>query len=242
MRPPSGSRKTSGEGLTPSAGFRRLVSGHLPALDGLRGIAILLVLIFHVFWTPLPLPGLPGKLLPRHHELRMDGGGVVLCPFGIPDHGHSPRQPRGRELPLSFLRRALRILPLSYATLFAAFILCPVLGKLGVPFLPGNFPRLNSGTGFMRGTGRGCEGRPWPTSPTSGRWRWKNSFTSSGRSLYFSPAGADSGQDLRDPNSRCAGHSGSCFMWKKIRHRGPGKCITPRFPTSTPSALDRFPR
>jgi peptidoglycan/LPS O-acetylase OafA/YrhL len=140
MRVQFESNKGNAPGVMPSAEIRRVVSGHMPALDGLRGIAILLVLIFHFSWAPGVFAGLSQRLL-----FGITGSGwtgvelfFVLSGFLITG---ILLDSKGAENYFSsfYLRRALRILPLSYAALFVGFILCPLLGKLGLPFLPKEF-------------------------------------------------------------------------------------------------------
>lgn len=124
--------------LSPSE-IRRVVSGHMPTLDGLRGVAILLVLIFHLAWMPIALNGLPGKAL----KLTAAGWtGVelffVLSGFlitGILIDSKSAEN----YLSSFYLRRALRILPLYYGSVIVAFLLLPVLARLGVPHLTREF-------------------------------------------------------------------------------------------------------
>ena len=127
------------EELIPFPQLRRIVSGHIPALDGLRGVAILLVMIGHFYWSPtlhnrmlellayLPGAGWTGV------ELFFVLSGFLITGILLDSEGAE------NYLSSFYLRRALRILPLSYATLFVAFVLCPLLGKLGVPHMPHEF-------------------------------------------------------------------------------------------------------
>ncbi|MCX5747432.1 MAG: acyltransferase [Proteobacteria bacterium] len=108
-------------------GFHKLVRGHIPALDGLRGIAILLVLA-HGFDIIQTRNGVGRGL-----ELALDLGWIgvqlffVLSGFLITgillDTAKSPRYFRN-----FFLRRTFRIFPLYYAVLFVAFVLVPLFG------------------------------------------------------------------------------------------------------------------
>lgn len=103
--------------------MRRDVAVHMPALDGARGIAILLVLICH---------GGQQWRLPRLFEPIAWGGwaGVDLF-FVISGFLITGILLRGRGAPRGlarfWIRRALRIFPLAYAVLFA----CYVLSRLG---------------------------------------------------------------------------------------------------------------
>ncbi len=98
-------------------------SARIVSLDGLRGCAIGAVLLHHYVQLKLPLTtvGWPNFL---NHLLTLSWSGVdlffVLSGFLIGglliDHRESPRL-----LPVFYLRRGLRILPLYYATLLVLF-------------------------------------------------------------------------------------------------------------------------
>ncbi len=105
------------------------VSGHLPSLDGVRGIAILAVMLYHFF--------LFGRMTPigatdRLAQSVANGGwaGVdlffVLSGFLITGILFDSRgeRPYFRTF---YVRRALRIFPLYYAVLFLFFVALPVL-------------------------------------------------------------------------------------------------------------------
>ena len=106
--------------------IHRLVKGHMPALDGLRGIAILLVLA-HGFDVIRTSTGLGHRL-----DLVLDLGWIgvqlffVLSGFLITgillDSQDSPTYYRG-----FFARRVLRIFPLYYGVLFVAFVVLPLV-------------------------------------------------------------------------------------------------------------------
>jgi peptidoglycan/LPS O-acetylase OafA/YrhL len=122
------------------AEIRRIVSGHMPALDGLRGIAILLVLLVHLSWAPMVLAGLPGEFLLTFTLSGWTGVWLFFVLSGFLITGILLDSKEADNYFSSFyMRRALRILPLSYAALLVGFILCPLLGELGVPFLPRKF-------------------------------------------------------------------------------------------------------
>lgn len=104
------------------------VSRHIPALDGVRALAILLVVPHNANMLTLPIPAVdyPAALL-------MNAGWVgvqlffVLSGFLITgnllDTRHSNNYFRA-----FFGRRALRILPLYYTVLLLAFVVGPALG------------------------------------------------------------------------------------------------------------------
>ncbi len=110
---------------------------HLPGLDGLRGIAILAVLLHHLV-TPNYPEGLPGGvhgIIVRFFYRLCDVGwsGVdlffVLSGFLITGilldakgHAHYFRN--------FYARRSLRIFPLYYGVLLAVFVLLPALASL----------------------------------------------------------------------------------------------------------------
>jgi peptidoglycan/LPS O-acetylase OafA/YrhL len=98
---------------------------HLPALDGLRGVAILMVMLFHYF----QFDSSSSPPLRFTYKLFQSGwAGVnlffVLSGFLITgillDSKGSPRYFRN-----FYIRRVLRIFPLYYASLFLLFVLLP---------------------------------------------------------------------------------------------------------------------
>ena len=108
------------------------VHGHLPVLDGIRGLAILVVLVHNVGYFDEPADSLALKLL----RVAFDGGwtGVtlffVLSGFLITgillDTKESPHYFRS-----FYIRRVLRIFPLYYLTLAVAFVVLPHIVDLG---------------------------------------------------------------------------------------------------------------
>jgi peptidoglycan/LPS O-acetylase OafA/YrhL len=88
---------------------------HIPALDGVRGIAIILVLVFHAWRTGASALGWTGVDL-----------FFVLSGFLITGILADSRE-RTDRVPRFFLRRALRIMPLYYGVLLAVFVLRPLL-------------------------------------------------------------------------------------------------------------------
>ncbi len=104
---------------------------HIPALDSLRGLAILLVFVYHVN-LGLDDPAWLGAKLAK--VLQLGGCGVdlffVLSGFLITGILHDAKGD-----PFYFrnfyTRRTLRIFPLYYAVLVLAFVLLPMLSALG---------------------------------------------------------------------------------------------------------------
>lgn len=94
-----------------------LPRGHLPALDALRGLAILLVLIYR-FGGGSEVP--PAQALDEARLIELGARGVdlffVLSGFLITGILHDSRQ-KPHYFRNFYLRRALRIFPLYYATL-----------------------------------------------------------------------------------------------------------------------------
>src|SRR5437660_4196012 len=103
------------------------VPGHVPALDGLRGIAIAIVFLGHAVALQLTPAGVEGGL---REVLRFGWSGVdlffVLSGFLITGILLDSKGQR-RWWPNFFMRRALRIFPLYYGALFLIFIVLPRL-------------------------------------------------------------------------------------------------------------------
>jgi peptidoglycan/LPS O-acetylase OafA/YrhL len=103
------------------------LGSHIPALDGLRGLAILLVMLHH-FTTGVSSDTLFGKLLSKLAYAGWSGVDLffVLSGFLITgilfDSKTSPNYFRN-----FYIRRALRIFPLYYATLFLIFMVLPFI-------------------------------------------------------------------------------------------------------------------
>ncbi len=91
-------------------------AGHVPALDGVRGLAIILVMAFHIWRVPVTSLGWSGVDL-----------FFVLSGFLITGILWDSRSSPGRARTF-YVRRALRILPLYYGVLIAVFIIRPMLG------------------------------------------------------------------------------------------------------------------
>lgn len=134
-----------------------LASSHLPALDGLRGLAVLMILLFHFWQTMFQLPA-AGSL---QSQLRFLAGGqtgvdlfFVLSGFLITgillNAKNTPHFLRN-----FYMRRALRILPLYYLLVCGYFVFgwmnmgfhnafaqlwwyFPYLQNVGMTFWPGS--------------------------------------------------------------------------------------------------------
>lgn len=96
----------------------------IPALDGLRGIAILLVLIFHSL--DIQVDAVP---IPFIHAIAISGWTGVSLFFVLSGFLITgillDSSPGRRSLGHFYMRRALRILPVYYATLLIFFYLIP---------------------------------------------------------------------------------------------------------------------
>jgi peptidoglycan/LPS O-acetylase OafA/YrhL len=103
----------SSEAAGPSIGT---VGRHVPALDGLRGVAVIFVMAFHLWRSPVTALGWSGVDL-----------FFVLSGFLITGILWDTRQSVDRAR-VFYIRRALRILPLYYAVLVAVFVVRPLLG------------------------------------------------------------------------------------------------------------------
>lgn len=118
-------------GVDAIAALQRAVRSHLPALDGLRGLAVISV-VWHN--SALTGPGFGHGLGPELLGLFSNMGwlGVqlffVLSGFLITgillDGKGAPQQLRN-----FYMRRMLRIFPIYYAVLIVAFIVLPALGR-----------------------------------------------------------------------------------------------------------------
>ncbi len=119
----------------PSSAAARMakpVRDHIPGLDGVRGLAILVVLIHNVGYFEEPTDSLVIKII----RLAIGGGWIgvqlffVLSGFLITsillDSKHDAHYFRS-----FYVRRVLRIFPLYYLTLIVAFIALPRLIDLG---------------------------------------------------------------------------------------------------------------
>jgi peptidoglycan/LPS O-acetylase OafA/YrhL len=102
-----GGRPGTGDQAAPS---------HVPALDGVRGIAVALVMAFHIWRVPATALGWSGV------DLFFVLSGFLITGI-LWDTRAAPNRARA-----FYSRRALRILPLYYGVLVAVFIIRPLIG------------------------------------------------------------------------------------------------------------------
>ncbi len=107
---------------------------HYPALDGMRGLAILMVVVHNFSFDDANLSGIAGRLL---HACVIGGWMGVIMFFVLSgflitgillDTQHEPGHFRR-----FYLRRTLRIAPLYYAVLLIAFVGLPLAGTVPAP-------------------------------------------------------------------------------------------------------------
>jgi peptidoglycan/LPS O-acetylase OafA/YrhL len=122
------SLKTGANHVAPTSDLQRRKAVHIPALDGLRGIAILLVVVFH-FSQPAYSQTASGLRLAIQ---RLTGAGwvgvdlfFVLSGFLITSILYEAKQSDG-YFKNFYMRRVLRIFPLYYGVLFVAFAVVPL--------------------------------------------------------------------------------------------------------------------
>jgi peptidoglycan/LPS O-acetylase OafA/YrhL len=93
-----------------------IVGRHVPALDGVRGLAVIFVMAFHIWRSPVTALGWSGVDL----FFVLSGyliTGILWDTRALPGHGRA-----------FYIRRALRILPLYYGVLVVVFVVRPLLG------------------------------------------------------------------------------------------------------------------
>src|SRR5215216_5117511 len=99
--------------------------GHIPALDGIRGIAILMVMLCH--FTNRGLPNtIVGKIVRRSFEAGWSGVDLFFVLSGFLITGILfDSKPQAHYFRNFYVRRTLRIFPLYYGFLIALFWILP---------------------------------------------------------------------------------------------------------------------
>jgi len=125
-------------GLLPvEAGGRSLpnLGGHLPALDGVRGLAILMVLVFHFVGTVAPTNWIEHTIFVVTNygsygvELFFVLSGFLITGI-LYDGANDPHYFRN-----FYMRRVLRVFPLYYGVLALVFFVAPLIASLRGPAL-----------------------------------------------------------------------------------------------------------
>ena len=98
---------------------------HMPVLDGIRAVAVLIVICFH-FWKAFSIG--PYTLVGKLAVWGQTGVDLFFVLSGFLITGIL-LESKGSEhfLQNFYVRRILRIFPLSYATLLAIYVVCPLL-------------------------------------------------------------------------------------------------------------------
>jgi peptidoglycan/LPS O-acetylase OafA/YrhL len=126
MTPPTNPAETAAA-MPTSAGPRPNLHGHLPVLDGVRGLAVMMVLLFHFVGQMLPTNGIERAIVgvTKYGELGV-GLFFVLSGFLITgilyDARNNPHYFRN-----FYMRRVLRIFPLYYGVLALVFFVAPLI-------------------------------------------------------------------------------------------------------------------
>lgn len=123
------------EEVSTAAGAPRLLQGRMPVLDGVRGLAVAMVLVFHFVGNMAPTNGVE-RLIVRVTNYGSSGVELffVLSGFLITgilyDSCNKPHYFRN-----FYARRALRIFPVYYGVLALAFFVAPLIPPMQGPTL-----------------------------------------------------------------------------------------------------------
>lgn len=116
-------------------GRRPDLSGHMPVLDGVRGLAVLMVLVFHFVGSTEPVNGLERAIVA---VTKYGAYGVelffVLSGFLITGILYDSRG-KPNYFRDFYMRRTLRIFPLYYGVLILTFLVAPLIPALTGPAL-----------------------------------------------------------------------------------------------------------
>jgi peptidoglycan/LPS O-acetylase OafA/YrhL len=131
------------------AGQKQAIAGAdthaIPTLDGMRGIAVLTVLMFHFAWTfpgddPTTATTLMEKVAVQLHAFMWSGWTGVDLFFVLSGYlitrglVTDSKKPLGTRLKMFWMRRVLRIFPLYYAVLIVGTVV--TVGFLGAKWIP----------------------------------------------------------------------------------------------------------
>jgi peptidoglycan/LPS O-acetylase OafA/YrhL len=126
---------TLGVSASASAGWRPDTHGHMPALDGVRGLAVLMVLVFHFVGNTLPTNSVERAIVGVTNygsygvELFFVLSGFLITGI-LYDTRNKPHYFRN-----FYIRRLLRIFPLYYGVLALVFFVAPLIPLLRGPTL-----------------------------------------------------------------------------------------------------------
>ncbi|MBX3212110.1 MAG: acyltransferase [Labilithrix sp.] len=119
----------------------------IPTLDGMRGIAVILVLVFHFAWTfpgddPSAATSFADKVAVHLHAFMWSGWSGVDLFFVLSGYlitrglVTDSKKALGTRMKMFWMRRVLRIFPLYYAVIVVGTIVTLAFGAQWVPGLP----------------------------------------------------------------------------------------------------------